>query len=150
MSIAQTSQENLRKQLKERDDKISTLETVISDLESKSQGLEQELNRVSMQEIGLLQNSLREIGKLLLSDFDQHGIDEGHDVHLTATPAIFIYDESGENVTVFAESIVSAVQASLNKRQLQIHQLQVSFLVRLFPIFIIRLAFDSFISVKNR
>jgi hypothetical protein len=54
-------------------------------------------------------------------------LDEGHDVHLTSTPAIFIYDENGENPTVFAESIVSAVQAALNKRQLQIHQLQVDF-----------------------
>lgn len=126
ITMAQNAQENLRKQLKDRDEKISILESTIADLDTKSHGLEQELTRISTQELGLLQNSLREIAKLLLSDFEQHGTEgEGHDLHLSSTPAIFIYDESGENPTVFAESIVSAVQAALNKRQLQIHSLQV-------------------------
>ena len=105
---------------------MANLEATIGDLESKVQGLDQELNRVTTQELGLLNSSLKEIAKLLLSDFDQHGLEDGHDLHLSSTPTIFIYDENGENPTVFAESIVSAVQASLNKRQLQIHQLQVN------------------------
>ncbi|XP_021966224.1 rootletin isoform X2 [Folsomia candida] len=129
ITMAQNTQENLRKQLKDRDDKVTLLESTLTDLDSKTTTLEQELNRVSTQELGLLQNSLREIAKLLLNDYEQHGtegVDATHDLHLSSTPAIFIYDESGENPTVFAESIVSAVQAALNKRQLQIHSLQVS------------------------
>lgn len=129
ITMAQNTQENLRKQLKDRDDKVTLLESTLTDLDSKTTTLEQELNRVSTQELGLLQNSLREIAKLLLNDYEQHGtegVDATHDLHLSSTPAIFIYDESGENPTVFAESIVSAVQAALNKRQLQIHSLQVT------------------------
>ncbi len=101
------------------------LETTIGEMEGKVQGLDQEISRLTNQELGLLKNSLNEIAKLLLSDFDQHGLEDGHDLHLSSAPTIFPYDDSGENPTVFAESIVSAVQASLNKRQLQIHQLQV-------------------------
>jgi predicted RNase H-like nuclease (RuvC/YqgF family) len=126
ITMAQNSQENLRRQLKDRDDRILALESTLTDLDSKATSVEQELSRVTTQELGLLQNSLREIGKLLISDFEQHGTEgEGHDLHLSSTPAIYIYDDSGENPTVFAESIVSAVQAALNKRQLQIHALQV-------------------------
>jgi predicted RNase H-like nuclease (RuvC/YqgF family) len=126
ITMAQNSQENLRRQLKDRDDRILALESTLTDLDSKATSMEQELSRVTTQELGLLQNSLREIGKLLISDFEQHGTEgEGHDLHLSSTPAIYIYDDSGENPTVFAESIVSAVQAALNKRQLQIHALQV-------------------------
>lgn len=125
IAMAQNTQENLRKQIKDRDDRISALEATVASLDSKSQALEQDLTRISTQELGLMQNCLREIGKLLLSDFDQHVIEEGHDLHLTSSPAIFVYDDSGESPTVFAESIVSAVQAALNKRQLQIHSLQV-------------------------
>jgi len=126
ITMAQNSQENLRKQMKDRDDRILALESTLTDLDAKATSLEQELTRVTTQELGLLQNSLREIGKLLISDFEQHGTEgEGHDLHLSSTPAIYIYDDTGENPTVFAESIVSAVQAALNKRQLQIHALQV-------------------------
>lgn len=132
ITMAQNTQENLRKQIKDRDDRISALEATVASLDTKSQALEQDLTRISTQELGLLQNSLREIGKLLLSDFDQHGIEEGHELHLTSLPAIFVYDDSGESPTVFAESIVSAVQAALNKRQLQIHSLQVCSLESIF------------------
>lgn len=118
--------ENLRKQIKDRDDKVQVLETKITEFEKKTQSLEQDLTKVSTQDLALLQSSLKEIGKLLLSDFEQHGVDEGHDLHLTSAPAIYIYDENGENPTVFAESVVSAVQAALNKRQLQLHSLQVN------------------------
>jgi len=104
---------------------VTNLETTIGDLEGKLQGMDQELSRLTNQELGLLNNCLKEIAKLLLTDFDQHGLEDGHDLHLTSAPSIFVYDDSGESPTVFAESIVSAVQASLNKRQLQIHQLQV-------------------------
>ena len=86
------------------------------------------MNRIETQELGRLNNCLQEIAKLLLNDFDQYGVEEGHDLHLTSTPAIFVFDESGDNKNpvVFEESVVSAVQAALNKRQLEIHQLQVS------------------------
>lgn len=132
--MAGKGQDNLRKQLKEREDKLGVLEVTLTDLDAKATSLQQELHRVSTQELGLLQNSLREIAKLLLNDFEQHGHGggeggdvQGHDLHLSSSsPAIFIYDETGENPTVFAESIVSAVQAALNKRQLQIHSLQVT------------------------
>lgn len=89
------------------------------------QGLDADLNRLKNQDLAQLHNNLKEIGKMLISDFDQHGLEDGHDVHLTSSPGMFAFDESSENPVLFAESVVSAVQAILNKRQLQIHQLQV-------------------------
>lgn len=124
--LSQSSQDSLRKQLKERNDKISELDKSLGEAQSKVQSLELTLNRIETQELGRLGNCLQEIAKLLLNDFDQYGLEDGHDLHLSSTPAIFVFDENGENPVVFGESVVSAVQAALNKKQLQIHQLQVN------------------------
>jgi len=53
--------------VKDRDDKISQLEGTIIDLEGRMQGIDADLSRLKNQDLVQLNNSLKEIAKMLIS-----------------------------------------------------------------------------------
>lgn len=86
------------------------------------------------EEIDLLQNALRDIAHAVIQDAETRETEAAQTgLHVHLTPSVSIPPRSPKRggprtptSPAFAESTISAVQASLHKYQLQIHELQVN------------------------
>ncbi|KAF6213862.1 hypothetical protein GE061_011587 [Apolygus lucorum] len=131
MTNLRAEKEKLAYELRTKDDKLQSLVKDCKNLEERCAVAETSIGEINRQhtELDLLQSALREIAHAVLQDAESRDPEPKHHVHLTPSQALPPRSPKrtprAPTSPAFVESTISAVQAALNKYQLNIHEVQV-------------------------